>query len=917
MKINLIFGFAFLIFCSCLVAVENFGIKPEEIKASKSVNKIVGNYSDKVNHTIISTSNPELELAKQLKISGKETSPLVDLGPEVAVGEGSHPENHSVVRILNKYGICEVQFLAFPPSVKGGVNVNTGFLFGKEKSIVVNPISDKKVSEIKILNKHGGLINSFKPSQNLTPPYVLTVGNFSNHNPGDEIAIAEKNQNSSKILILIYNSAGKKLSSFKIDKKSSIPETISISTKSQQAKDLIILYQQNEKIASLLDVQTGKTIIKQKFDFLEKESFVYESAFDEKYLTACGTEPKFSSIIDIDSKFKHEKINVGKKENIFWYTFGGIPSPYDTTFSNTLTNGKYVKKGKFAHIRTDSQGLACTKENLIVDENIGKDEKFKTFVDDTIKTYNSTIPQIWEPTFSHRWDAGFKKIENVIDKKNGLSKFLLLDRFNKPVKYVELDVSYFILGSYATESTVLRNMYIYPLRTFLKELAVNFRKNPEHFIAVEPTHEAEISSSHENNNSRGDYNITFLKGFYDYLIQLYGNLENINQEFGTPFSKTFFDAPRDFSRGKWDSYNLSNPYYMTWMKYNNHVIYTMIASTYCEALLAGFPPEAITCHQIPDSYAFGSLTAFSKPAIRVTPIDWNLNAGTGYGFTRYGLWYKAKHNVLQGANSSGFDMMTIGEYHALVPDVNETYNQLKYLQNNGVNSIHCMWWPASHDKGYNVAFRKALERLIANDSPRTNLTGGTGQIRAIRLGDKKFDIVSIGTQSRNTGLLKSINADGTWEGSVYVVPFHSHIEITPIVENKSFQLKTEEIKFDNFKELDSGQQIEFSFTAKSKSKNAFISLKVFHKGIEIPNQRITIPINFSEKHYRYIFRAQTNLKDISFKISSGEFNKRNWKKQRISLKDLNIILHSEKTAKIKKGIFEGKRHKGGIMFDVL
>ncbi len=917
MKIKLIFSFAFLFFCYCLVAVEKFGIKPEKIKASKSVNKIVGNYSDKVNHTIISTSNPELELAKQLKIYEKKTSALVDLGPEIVAGEGSHPENHSVVRILNKYGICEVQFLAFPPSVKGGVNVNTGFIFGKEKSIVVNPISAKKVSEIKIFNKHSGLINSFKPSENLTPPYVLTVGNFSNQNSGDEIAIAGKTQSSSKILIFIYNGVGKKLSSFKIDKKSSVPETISLSTKNQQAKDLIILYQQNEKIVSLLDVQTGKTISKQKFDFLEKESSVYESAFDEKYLTACGTEPDFSSVVDIDLKFKNKKINVGTKENIFWYTFGGIPSPYDTTFSNTLTNGKYVKKGIFEHIRTDSQGLACTKDDLIVNENIGKNKTFKNFVNNITQTYNSAIPRIWEPTFSHRWDAGFKKIENVIDKKTGLSKFLLLDRFNKPVKYVELDVSYFILGSYATKSTVLKNMYTYPLRAFLKELAVNFRKNPEHFIAVEPTHEAEISSTHENNNSRGDYNITFLEGFYEYLIQLYGNLENINQEFGTPFNKTFFDAPRDFSRGKWDSYDLSNPYYMTWMKYNNHVIYTMIASTYREALLAGFPPEAITCHQIPDSYAFGSLTAFSKPAIRITPIDWNLNAGTGYGFTRYGLWYNAKHNVLQGANSSGFDMMTIGEYHALVPDANETYKQLKYLQNNGVNSIHCMWWPASHDKGYNVAFRKALECLISNDSPRTNLTGGTGQIRAVRSDKKKFDIVSIGTQSRNTGLLKSINKNGTWEGSVYVVPFHSHVEITPIVENKSFQLKTEEIRLGNFKELDSGQQIEVSFFAKSKSKNAAVSLKVFHKGIEIPDQCIIIPINFFGKHYRYIFRAQTNLKDISFKISSGEFDKINWKNQKISLKNLNVILHSEKTAKIKRGIFEGKRHKGGIMFDVL
>ena len=356
---------------------------------------------------------------------------------------------------------------------------------------------------------------------------------------------------------------------------------------------------------------------------------------------------------------------------------------------------------------------------------------------------------------------------------------------------------------------------------------------------------------------------------------------------------------------------------MTWMKYNNHVVYTTVASTYREALLAGFPPEAITCHQIPDSYAFGSLTTFSKPAVRVTPIDWNLNAGVGYGFTRYGLWYKGKHNVLQGANSSGFDIMTIGEYHALIPDANETYNQLKYLQNHGVNAIHCMWWPESHDKGYNTAFRKALERLISDDSPRTNLTGGVGQIRAVRSDDKKFDIVSLGTQSRNTGLLKSINADGTWEGSVYVVPFHSHVEITPIAENTNFHLRNEERKFGPIADLDSGQQIEISFLAKSRSQTANISFRIFHKGIEIPDQRVTMPVNLSGKHYRYIFRAQTNLKDVSIGMCSGEFGKENGKNQNISIKNLNIYLHTEKTAKIKKGVFEGKRHHGGVTFDVL
>ena len=393
-----------------------------KIKTTPLVSRIAKNYSDKTCHIIVSTSNPELDLATQIKIAGKETSPQVRMGPEMVVGEGAHQENHTVIRILNKHGICELQFLAYSPEIKGGVNVNVGNIFGKGNNIVVNPISATNVNDIKIFNKHGGLMGTFKPLTKLSPPYVLTTGNFSSRDPVDEIAIASRHQTSSIILIAIYNGKGKLLSTFKVKRKTSSAETISLSKKQQQSKDLIILYQQGEKIVDIIDASNRKVKNTNKLDFLEKNCRVFESAFDEKFLAACGMEPDFSSVVDISSKFNHKKINVGEKENIFWYAFGGNPDHYDTAFSNALTNGKYVKKGLFKHLRTDIPGLAHAPNNLMVDKNVGKDKIFKKLVDKEIETYDSLPPCIWEPTFSHRWDARQKKAAEVIDKKNRSAK---------------------------------------------------------------------------------------------------------------------------------------------------------------------------------------------------------------------------------------------------------------------------------------------------------------------------------------------------------------------------------------------------------------------------------------------------------------------------------------------------------------
>ncbi len=55
------------------------------------------------------------------------------------------------------------------------------------------------------------------------------------------------------------------------------------------------------------------------------------------------------------------------------------------------------------------------------------------------------------------------------------------------------------------------------------------------------------------------------------------------------------------------------------------------------SLLAGYPPETISTHQMPEAEAIpGTL---GVPLDRLTPVDIALSCGTAYGGTRYGTVY--------------------------------------------------------------------------------------------------------------------------------------------------------------------------------------------------------------------------------------------------------------------------------------
>ena len=85
------------------------------------------NYADQASCTIVKSVYGHLDLDARAKQESKQdhARALVPLGPVLATGEGERLDNHTVVRILDKYQLQEVQFLAYPPTVKGGVGIDS------------------------------------------------------------------------------------------------------------------------------------------------------------------------------------------------------------------------------------------------------------------------------------------------------------------------------------------------------------------------------------------------------------------------------------------------------------------------------------------------------------------------------------------------------------------------------------------------------------------------------------------------------------------------------------------------------------------------------------------------------------------------------------------------------------------------
>ncbi|MBN2450106.1 MAG: hypothetical protein JXR77_06935 [Lentisphaeria bacterium] len=885
-------------------------------------NRIVLRHEDDATTTIVSVQDECLDLAAQVTRNRQPRAGTrrVPLGPRLVVGEGPDPENHTFVQILNPHGLADIQFLAFPPEITGGVRVAAGRDADGRTRMVAAAICPR-TRQLRVFNECGGWCAAIEPPSALSPPYLIATGNLLPRRPGDEIAVIPERAVAGEPLCLLGFDGFTQLVPVDLDP---VPSPLALAVDRQVSPARLLLHDSGS--GRLVEIRDGKVDVSANPD-LAGASGVFVDAAGQR--VAARDDPRLSvlTLLGADGQCLGTR-DVGRIENLFWVVVPprsileeepGKGIHPGNRYLAALEEGRYVRFCSYGHYRADAASPGYRNPAF------GNDDPAWWAGEVVLErlTRRSRPAVMWEPCFTHR---GFGQLlgqwEAVREERTGLPKYMMVSRLGNLDSYIEnvgdpKGADGFHLTTYAFGLPDLDHLYLDHLSKLLLELAAHARTCPEANPSLEPNHENEIPMA--VNFTVGDYNPSMVAGFLDYLLRQYGSdLAHLNDTLGTPFTE-HFDAPRWQDRGPWDEYGNHNPFFREWMRYNRRVVSRRLAQASREALLAGFPPEFIKYHQIPDTYISGGDLGFSRVQNRITPIDWAIRSGTGYGWTRYGIWYKRPHNVLQGGWSSGQDTVLVGEYNSLTESAEDAAAQLEWMFDHGVMGIHVMGW---RNDAFNRTMGEAVQRLIARDRPRPGPAGGVGQLHAWHEGGRRLDIVALGTSARHTGLLKSLHPDGSWEGSVYTVPFKAHVDVEPILREPRQALNTDQCLLTPRTGLLLGAtQFEVTFEARQKplflrtlrrrgpEPATTLEFAVCHADRPLPGLLCTAPVTPNPRRFRFVHRIQLPTEGLRLRIRAVDGP--------ILLTDLAVDLHRARFADIAHGVPEGQRHRGGITFDIL
>ncbi len=876
--------------------------------------------SNDTSNTIFYTA-PDLNLGLQTSIYYSQIGQIngLHVGPSIVAGEGKHAENYTTVRVFNQQQMCTAQFLAFDASVMGGVQVAAGQV-GNETLIATAAFADHDGAngDVRVFDTAGMIRMTIRVRDVFAGPYTIATGHFADGVADEVLLIASQNTDAEGKLsyVIVSLADGSLISkntldcSFALadDKKAGAPVQISVRNVSG-GTDSVILY-----FPSVQGVFEGSA---QKGEFanaginLPADAIGVSASnqFGEKYVIALpareGTQDQSFITVYADGAADGRELDVGFKENRF----------YSARHTDGYNDDKYVSMGNFHHIRTDLQvtalgGLTSCNTNAAIDKWF-EEMPFEYWKHNS-STYSELLKTEYlmlEPCFTHRWNKipQTGKLAAYIDPETGEQRYVSVGKSGEYLDYNEIG-SEFYVGTYADGILELGKLRLYPIRSFVQQTAIAFRgegANPEHLVGMSPVHEHEVNVP----GSVGDYNPYMVEGFRHYLIDRYGSLENINTTFGTSFA-TFdeIDPPRDKGRGEWDKYDGS--YLTDWAMYNRYIVSKRIMESYREALLAGYPPESISAHQIPEGDAVSGFLGDADT--RLSPIDIVLSCGTAYGGTRYGYLHP-KNNFLTLASKMGHSNITLGEYGSLQERADAAYKQLEGFWSNGLRMVHHISFTDAQAK----AEYDAIQMLEEKNAPRPGYTGGTTNAIGITAGEKSYRIVQIGAGEEKEGLLKSIDANGKWEGTVYVVPFHAKMNVETLtlapVDGANNRLSTGRLGA-----LENADQVEITLEAASSVAGSTVTFQVYHDGFLLDQATTTYTLTETMTPYRFVLANQLYEEGLEVVVTidngSGAMDG-------VTVQNLKTTMQTEATSfqyySGNKAHRLAKSNLGGVTFDII
>lgn len=858
---------------------------------------------------VVKYNAPELDLGLQTTLYGLQLKGenVVSKSPRIVAGEGAHKDNHTVVRVFNEYQTKVCQFLAYPNNVLGGVKVKGAQVIVNDTvyDLIVTAACNGKYNEsrsVRVFDEYGILYMEIIPDFAGNAPYNIVVGDFSEMD-GDELLVASESTDSEgNIRYAVYSlseplkisdgilSFGKTGAGLKSD--------VSVIVKGS-SPELIFFFEESNK-GYLCNLNDGNKVSAIGFELPIDANGIYASAFSkEGYVitldenTLAGSSLSFVKLYDKGELFG-DTLNVGNYENLFFWDCNYFENVNSNFNFESLYDSDYIKRAEYLHVRTD---LRSQINDVITSGNVSDAEYSKWSTMFTEAPLYDLRYNVWAPCYSNKW-SGTSFMSSLIGLKDEQGNFI----YSAVRKDGEMEDVYgdgsLLTTTYAGGIYTLDKLRVYPLRNYLGELFVCFENDPEKLVALDLVNDNEFNVS----GSVGDYNQKMIEGFRSYLINRFGSLENINKKFGTSFeSESDIDAPRDGAfgdRGKWDLYK--GAYFQQWCFYLRQVLNERIAESYREALLAGFPPEVISGSSNPD------VDAKLSDNYRISPVDTLMTMGCSYGASKYGVWFSEQDNFLMLAKSAGFNNTSMSQYSSATTSVNKATKQLEYMHRNGVKFVNI----TGYDNGKVETDLKALAGIIKNNHTRNGNVGGTkGSVPVIN-GENSYNIIQLGSEANDGTVLKSVADDGTWEGSVYLTPFHSHVEV------EYFGIRTNPRTGESqsvLTEINAGDMLDINFDGYYRGKGtAKLHIEVYED--EILNEALsqTFVIDKDTKNLRYVLSNQLPLGKINVRarFECDEYND-------VIINKFYGTVQRESVARTYFDDFTAVSHKGGVNFDVL
>ena len=268
----------------------------------------------------------------------------------------------------------------------------------------------------------------------------------------------------------------------------------------------------------------------------------------------------------------------------------------------------------------------------------------------------------------------------------------------------------------------------------------------------------------------------------------------------------------------------------------------------------------------------------------------------------------------------GHSNITLGEYSSLYENGKSAYNQLKNLWENGLRMVHFITFNDNQAK----AEEEAIRMLMEDNEPRPGYTGGTTGSVTVSQNGKLYNIVQIGAgaDSESTGLLKSIDAAGKWEGTVYLVPFHTRMVAVELESLKAPVEGTENRFTTGAQEaIKNSDQMEITFSAaKSGDARAWVEIAVYHQGCLVGGSTTTYELTGILTPYRYVLSNQLYDQGLEV-VVTFHTEADDGSMDTITVENLCGTLQTEKAGFTYYNGTQANRlsapHEGGVTFDLL